>query len=143
MKIQRYTQEEFLNLFIFEICANLYEDKYFLEEFSLDGYSDLVFFTYTIDKKIVGFGSHQISSYMCVVDTLFVPEYKYSEHHKELLNHIIDELKDLKQSIFAHQSLETDYEFCLDNGFVLEKKYELPYDIDGLDVMKYCLIFKK
>jgi hypothetical protein len=136
MDIIKYTQEEFEKSDEFLICEEIYLDKYFLEyEYSLDDLGDLLFYIYRLDNIIIGFGSIQIG-FLNIIDTNFIDEFKYSDRHIELVNHIIDDNK--IDDIYIHLSYRDDYEFYLKMGFKLFKDYGQFFPI-GLDRMRYSI----
>lgn len=141
--IKKLSQEEFSNSEYFDICADLYEEKYFFEEFNLDDLSNLTFFIFILNGEIIGFGSHQVSEYMNVVETLFSEGHQYSDYHSELLQFILNDIKDLETSTYAHQSIQSDYEFYLKNGFKLWKDYGESIQLIGQDTMRWSLILDK
>ena len=141
--IKLYKEEEFFgNIDIFNKCEKLYLNKFSKEkklEFDNFGYS--TFFTYEYKDNIIGFGYYHDNNYMYIVETIFNDEFKYLQYHKELLDHIINLIKQNKKPIWAYQTLDEDYVFYINNGFKLLKDYELFFR-KGFDMTRFIFEYK-
>ncbi len=149
--IKEYTQEEFENAHeVLSTCEDIYNEKYFKSDFDLEGYSCLTFFTYELNNETIGFGSYQDNDYMFIIELIFKLKYQYSEYQDELFNHIMNEINKKNKdnvNIFVHQSTDEDYKYYLSRNFKLWKDYKeqtpsMFENIEGVDVMRYVLVYK-
>lgn len=139
---KKYTQEQFLSSPEFEICEQIYLFKYYLEDsYSLEGISNLTFYIVEKDGQIIGFGSRQDNDIFDIIDCNFKDKFEYSEQHTELLNLIVDEIREAKpeQVICLYQTLQNDCDFYLKSGFELYKDYGQDWFLPGSDVMRFVL----
>ena len=132
-KIIKLTQDELnSNTDLFEICNEIYLDKFYLEdEFTLDDISGLVFYFYYLDDIIIGFGSHQNNNAFYLIETIFFDEYMYTD-----IKSMDDKL------ICAYQADEKDRDFYFDLGFTLYKDFAIQSPgmfNDGFDQTRFVL----
>jgi hypothetical protein len=146
VSIKKITQDEFLKSEeIYNVCSDIYINKFFLEKnFSLDDISGLLFFLYYINDEIVGFATHQDNTFFYLIDSVFNPEYLYSEHQKELVESVIKEIKELDDDVLicAYQSTEEDKDFYTNMGFTLYKDFSIQSPAmfkKGLDLTRFVL----
>lgn len=144
-KIIKLTQDELnSNTDLFEICNEIYLDKFYLEdEFTLDDISGLVFYFYYLDDIIIGFGSHQNNNTFYLIETIFFDEYMYTDIQKELASHIISDIKSMDDKLIcAYQADEKDRDFYFDLGFTLYKDFAIQSPgmfNDGFDQTRFVL----
>lgn len=140
--IEKYTQEEFIGSDIFERCEEIYLEKFFMEEsYDLDDYSGLTYFTMIENDGLIGFGSYQDNDYLFIVETIFDDEFVYSDFHKQLVNHIVDQIKSLKRDKFficSYQPSVEDSKFYQDLGFKIERDFGSFFPV-GKDMTRFVL----
>jgi len=144
MRIERIRQEELLkNEELLNIVTEIYLNKFTYEkEFNLDDVSDIIFFIYYLNDKIIGFGSYQENLAFYLIDCIF--RNGYDTEKNELVNHIISKIKtiDNEITICAYQAEESDRDFYLNLGFNLYKDFSIQSPEmfrSGLDLTRFVL----
>ena len=144
MRIERIRQEELLkNEELLNIVTEIYLNKFTYEkEFNLDDVSDIIFFIYYLNDKIIGFGSYQENLAFYLIDCIF--RNGYDTEKNELVNHIISKIKtiDNEITICAYEAEESDTDFYLNLGFNLYKDFSIQSPemfSPGLDLTRFVL----
>ena len=147
IRIDKITQDEIIkNSELYNKCSYIYCDKFFYEDdFSLDDVSDLVFFLYYLNDEMIGFGTYQENSVFFLTDSIFIEDYIWGDHHKDLVKHIISEINSIKNNelmICAYQSEEEDRDMYFDLGFTLYKDFAIQSPdmfVGGYDLTRFVL----
>lgn len=150
--IKKYLETEFKNNEeLFNICKEIYEEKYFLEDFDLSDISDITFYVYELNNKVIGFGAYQNLDFLFHLCYLtFKKEYELSIYEEELINHILSEIKvinDKNINVSVYLNSVKDKKFYEKLNFKLYKdfKKQTPFmfeNMEGKDLTRFVMELK-